>query len=91
MTEKFALHLRDKEMKAVVCHQRTKFWKSLSSNTAKPVMNACFQCKEMVFWHLRLSSLARITVLQFQELIILFRQNMAHKNTYQDFLGEDGH
>jgi len=77
MAKKFALHLRDKEMIAVVCHQWTKFWKALSSNTAKPVMNAHFSCKEMVLWHLRLSTLAHITALQFQELIILFRQNMA--------------
>lgn len=28
MEKKFALHLRDKEMIAVVCHQYTKFWKA---------------------------------------------------------------
>jgi len=28
MAKKFALHLRDKEMIAVVCHQCTKFWKA---------------------------------------------------------------
>jgi len=39
-------------------------------------MNARFSCKEMVLWHLKLSTLAYITALQFQELIILFRQNM---------------
>jgi len=66
------------EMIAVVYHLCTKLWKALSSNTAKPVMNVHFSCKEMVLWHLKLSTLAYIiTALQFQELIILFRQNMA--------------
>jgi len=77
MAKKFSLQLRDKEIVAGVCHQCTKFWKAVSSNTAKPVMNAHFSCKEVVLWHLRLSTLAHITALQFQELIILFRQNMA--------------
>lgn len=76
MAKKFALHLRDKEMIAVVCHQCTKFWKALSSNNAKPEMNARFSCKEMVLWHLTLSSVPHITAFQFQEFIILFRQNM---------------
>jgi hypothetical protein len=58
MAKKFALQLRNKEIIAVVCHQCTKLWKALSSNTAKPVMNTHFSCKEMVLWHLRLRTLA---------------------------------
>jgi hypothetical protein len=70
MAKKFVLQLRDKEIIAVVCYQCTKFWKAMSSNTTKPVMNAHFSCKEMVLWHLRLSTIAHITILQFQELLL---------------------